>query len=215
MTTSGGNEGSGAVAIAPERDESEDGAAVSHPATRPPGPDPRRHGRLPARPEGVTARPPARRRRRVAVAVAGACIAALVARDWVATLDTTHRADAALDEARTELVLAEDDLDAVRSAVGAHWATLDDELATLDARQAERSEAQQTVDDMSVWLATLQDQLDTATTELETSSARLVVLQDCLAGVAQALNQVAVHDARVAGTLRDIAGTCADAGVEL
>jgi septal ring factor EnvC (AmiA/AmiB activator) len=208
MTTSGGNEGSGAVAIAPARDESEDEAAASRPAIPPPGSEARRRGQVPAR-------PPGRLRRRVAVAIAAVCVAALVARDWVATLDTTDRADSALDQAQTDLVLAEDDLEAARSAVGEHWATLDVDLATLDARQAERSEAQQTVDDMSLWLATLQDQLDTATTELETSSARLVALQDCLAGVAQALNQVAVHDGRVAGTLRDIAATCADAGVEL
>lgn len=165
---------------------------------------------------------PARRpvtRRRVAVGVASVlCVALLaaVARDWAATLDATDEARARTDEARATLADTDADLADTREATITDDATLADEAQGLSASQAARAEVQGTYDATQAWLAALQAQLAAATTELEASTSRVTVLQTCLAGAAEALNQAAARDTSgAAATIRDIEGVCAEAGVEL
>lgn len=161
----------------------------------------------------------ARRRRRTRVAAAAGAVAlavGFVGRDWLATRDATSEAAARSDEVQVDLDRAADDLSGTRDRVHAGEANLRGQQALLATRQAERTDAQGTADATALWLSALQDQLATATAELDASSGRLDALQVCLAGVAEALNQVAARDTGgVAATVSEIEGSCAEAGVEL
>ena len=68
----------------------------------------------------------------------------------------------------------------------------------------------------SAALADLQAQLSASSADLAASTGRLATLQECLVGVAEALNQAAAGDTNgLATTVREIEGTCAAAGAEL
>jgi septal ring factor EnvC (AmiA/AmiB activator) len=168
--------------------------------------------------DGDGERTPAARRRAALAAVAVAVLAgaALVVHDWAATVDSTERADARLDETRAALGRTDRDLADARHSSDAQWAVLETKVDALGTRQAERSEAQRTFDATSRWLAALEDQLATATSRHEASEQRLQSLQACLVGVTKALNQAAVGDADgLSATVRSIEGPCAAAGVHL
>jgi chromosome segregation ATPase len=161
-----------------------------------------------------------RERRRVAVAAAAAvaCLVAagLLVRDWRSALAATDRAADRLADTRSSLHRTEGDVAEAEATADADWASLEAEVAALGARQAERSDAQGTLDAASQSLADLQAQLASANVELAASSGRLAALQRCMVGVNEALNQAGARDtAGLAATLRDIEGTCTDAGVQL
>jgi chromosome segregation ATPase len=155
------------------------------------------------------------------LAVAAAALACLVAagllvRDWRMTLAATDRAAERLHDTRTSLHRSERDLDAAEATADASWASLVAEVDALAARRTERSDAQGTLDAASQQLGGLQAQLTAANVELAASSGRLAALQRCMLGVNEALNQAGARDtAGLARTLRDIEGTCTDAGVQL
>jgi hypothetical protein len=148
---------------------------------------------------------PGRRRRPLVLATSAFLVAGgLMAMDWTAAVAATERADAALDETRTELAVTEDDLAAVRAAVDASSATLVLELTALGGHQTERDAARGSADAAAARRGML-DEFD----------PRLAALQDCLTGAAQALNQLSVSDTGVTSTLQAIEAACADAGVTL
>lgn len=137
-------------------------------------------------------------------------------RTWLETRRSTERTEAALRDRRDQLDRAQADLEAATEEFETARATLDDDLATLDQRREERDAAEEVLDTTSALLADLRAQLDAATADLEQSTSRLDALDRCLIGVAEALNQAAVSDLDgLATTLRDIEGTCAQAGAEL
>jgi chromosome segregation ATPase len=151
-----------------------------------------------------------------ALAVACAAAAVLVARDWAATRGATRDTAARLAEARAALDDTAADLDDTRGRIDAGEANLRGQRAVLAVRVTERTEAQAEADAAGAWLAALQAELHTATAELDASTGKLDSLHTCLAGVAQALNQLAARDAAgVAVTVRGIEGPCAAAGVML
>ena len=160
-----------------------------------------------------------RRRRplaRLLVATAVLVGAVLVGRDWVATARATDRADADLRDARQDLAATRDDHAAAVEEVDALRATLQADLATLAARRVEQEAAQGAADAAGAALTDLEDQLASSRADLAASTGRLATLQQCLVGVAEALNQAAAGDASgLAETVRDIEGTCAAAGAQL
>ena len=90
------------------------------------------------------------------------------------------------------------------------------ELVTLTTRRDERAAAQGTADATTAALTDLQGVLSASTADLAASTGRLATLQECLVGVAEALNQAAAGDTNgLARTVREIEGTCAAAGAEL
>jgi len=160
----------------------------------------------------------ARRRLIVRVLVAAAVLTAavLVGRDWVVTNRAGARADDSLRATRHQLEVTTDDHEAAVEEVEALRATLEADLATLATRQEEREVAQGTADATSAALTELQGRLSASTADLAASTGRLATLQQCLVGVAEALNQAAAGDTNgLTATVREIEGTCADAGAEL
>jgi septal ring factor EnvC (AmiA/AmiB activator) len=160
----------------------------------------------------------ARRRLLVRVLVATAVLAAvvLVGRDWLATDRATERADDRVRETRQQLEVTRADHDAAVAEVEALRAALEADLATLMTRRDERAAAQGNADAAGAALADLQARLSASTVDLAASAGRLATLQECLVGVAEALNQAAAGDTNgLARTVRDIEGTCAAAGAEL
>ena len=149
----------------------------------------------------------------VAVLLAGAV---LVGRDWLATNRATERAEDRLREVRHDLGVTSDDHAAAVVEVEALRDTLAADLATLTTRQGEQEAAQGAADATSAALAELQGLLAASTADLATSTDRLSTLQECLVGVAEALNQAAAGDTNGLGaTMREIEGTCSAAGAEL
>jgi chromosome segregation ATPase len=160
----------------------------------------------------------ARRRLLVRVLAATAVLAAvvLVGRDWLTTDRATERADDRVRETRQQLQATRADHDAAVAEVEALRAALEADLATLMTRRDERAAAQGNADAASAALADLQAQLSASTADLAASTGRLATLQECLVGVAEALNQAATGDTNgLARTVREIEGTCAAAGAEL
>jgi chromosome segregation ATPase len=160
----------------------------------------------------------ARRRVLLRVLVAAAVLATvlLVGRDWLATDRATDRADGSLRATRRELEATRGDHDAAVAEVEALRAALVADLATLTTRQQERAAAQGNADAASAALTDLQGQLSASTADLAASTGRLATLQECLVGVAEALNQAAAGDTNgLASTVHEIEGTCAAAGAEL
>jgi chromosome segregation ATPase len=160
----------------------------------------------------------ARRRMLARALVAAAVMAAvvLVGRDWLATDRATERADDSLRVTRHELEVARGDHDATVAEVEALRAALEADLATLTTRREERAAAQGTADAATAALTDLQAQLSASTADLAASTGRLATLQQCLVGVAEALNQAAAGDTNgLTRTVREIEGTCAAAGAQL
>jgi hypothetical protein len=153
---------------------------------------------------------------RVLVAAAVLTAAVLIGRDWLGTQRATERTDDRLRVTRDELEIARGGPDAAVAEVEALRAALDAELATLTTRRDERAAAQGTADVTSAALTDLQGALSASTADLAASTGRLSTLQECLVGVAEALNQAAAGDTNgLARTMREIEGTCAAAGAEL
>jgi chromosome segregation ATPase len=159
-----------------------------------------------------------RRRLLVRVLVAAAVLAAvvLVGRDWLATERATERAADRVRDTRRELEVTRAGHDAAVAEVEALRAALVADLATLTTRQEERAAAQGSAEAASATLADLQAQLSASSADLAASTGRLATLQECLVGVAEALNQAAAGDTNgLATTVRQIEGTCAAAGADL
>jgi septal ring factor EnvC (AmiA/AmiB activator) len=158
-------------------------------------------------------------RRLVAGIVAAALVLAGVtvfARSWIATGDATDRARADLEETRGDLARTRDDVVAATEELEAVRAALAEDLATLTIRRDERDAARAGLDAANLVLTQSQAQLDASTTDLQDRTTRLGALEECLLGVAEALNQAAVGDSGGAlETVRGVEGPCGTAGVSL
>jgi hypothetical protein len=149
----------------------------------------------------TTRRPRPRRRRPVVLATATCLVAVgVMAADWTAAVAATQRTDAAIHDSRADLAAAEDDLAAARASADARSTALADELVALDGSRVRRDDAAASAGAISGF---------------DAGSPRLAALEDCLAGAAQALNQMSVQDTRVTITLESIEAACADAGLTL
>jgi septal ring factor EnvC (AmiA/AmiB activator) len=159
------------------------------------------------------------RRRLGAAIAAGVLLVAgvtVVARSWMATRDATDRARTDLAATRGDLARARDDVADASEELETVRASLAEDLVTLTLRRSERDAAQAGLDAASLVLAQSQAQLTASTTDLEDRTTRLGALEECLLGVAEALNQAAVGDSGGAlATVRGVEGPCDTAGVAL
>jgi hypothetical protein len=100
--------------------------------------------------------------------------------------------------------------------VARDWMTALDATQRADvALDQTRAELVLTEDELAAARASVDAPEAAPTGEPDVAPVDLAALQACVTGVAHALNQVAVLDSRVTGTLRAIEGTCTAAGVEL
>jgi uncharacterized protein (DUF3084 family) len=153
----------------------------------------------------------------LAIAVVGSVLGVgFAVHAWFSTRDATNRTVAALHDRRDDLAGARDDLAAATDQLEDLQAERDGERATLGVREGERDTAQAALDTAGALLTDLRAQLDAATTDLADSTARRDAFDQCLVGIAEALNQAAVGDIGGLGaTMRSIEGSCAEAGAVL
>jgi chromosome segregation ATPase len=127
--------------------------------------------------------------------------------DWTAAAVRDTRSD--LTAARTDLAGAVADLEEQRAALHAG-------LARLDTREGERDAAEGALASAKNRLAELRAELDAATADLADRERLLQVLDRCVRGVIEGLNQAAVGDiAGLDATLVGVEDTCASAGAIL
>jgi septal ring factor EnvC (AmiA/AmiB activator) len=160
------------------------------------------------------------RTRRIAPLAAGLVVTFVVAsvawRAWFGTRDATDRAESSLRHTSDELSSTQDELATADADVDDQVATLADGLDALAARRDESDAVQQQLDAAEAVLRDLEAELAAAKLDLAGQQARLEAFDRCLVGVAEALNQIAVHDLDgLAATVRRIESTCAEAGVAL
>jgi chromosome segregation ATPase len=138
---------------------------------------------------------------------------AVGARGWTQTRSELDRTTEAVRETRRVLARTERDVAAAIVGLDAARETLATEQATLGTRRTERDAAQAQLVATDSQLADVRASLEDAKADLENRRTRSDALDECLRGVARALNQVSVGDTRgVAATLQRIAGTCEQAG---
>jgi chromosome segregation ATPase len=152
----------------------------------------------------------------VAALVAAVAGTAGGARAWFDTGEEIDRTAAAVRDTRDDLTAARSDLAGAVADLEEQRAALHAGLATLDAREGERDAAEGTLATAKNRLAELRAELDAATADLAERERLLQVLDRCMRGVVEGLNQVAVGDiAGLDATLVGVEDTCASAGAIL
>lgn len=160
------------------------------------------------------------RTRRIAPLAVGIVVTLVVLsvvwRAWFGTRDATDRAEASLRHTDDEISATRDDLTAADSELGDEVATLADGIDTLTVRRGESDVVARELAAAEAVLRDLEDQLAVARLDLAGRQNRLEAFDQCLVGVAEALNQIAVSDIDgLAATVRRIESTCTEAGVAL
>jgi chromosome segregation ATPase len=149
----------------------------------------------------------------VGLVVVGGFVCARLWFDRQADLD-----DVRAQQHRSERALAQrqQDAAAARAGLRAAHAVLIAEVANLAARTTERDDSATTLVGTNQHLSDLRAQLAAAAGDLQSRTTQLGALEQCVLGVARALNQASVGDVVGLGsTLGRIEGTCATAGVTL
>jgi hypothetical protein len=156
--------------------------------------------------------------------IAGAAVAVVMlvavvtvaSRAWFDTRDATDRTVAELEATRADIRRTDDELASATADRRQAQATLGNQIAALATRQDERDDAQHGLDVVTLLLAQVQAQLAASQADLQDRTTRLDAFNQCLLGVAQALNQAAVHDTNgLISTINGIESVCAQAGVAL
>jgi chromosome segregation ATPase len=152
----------------------------------------------------------------VAVLVAAVVGTAVGARAWFDTHDEMDQTAAAVRDTRSDLTTARRDLAGAIADLEEQRAALHAGLATLDTREGERDAAEGALATAKNRLAELRAELDAATADLAERERLLQVLDRCVRGVVEGLNQAAVGDiAGLDATLVGVEDTCASAGAIL
>ncbi len=141
---------------------------------------------------------------------------ALGARAWFDTREELDRTAAAVRDTRNDLTAARTDLAGAIADLRERRAALHAVLATLDTREGERDAAEGALATAKNRLVELRAELDAATADLAERENLLQVLDRCVRGVVEGLNQAAVGDvAGLDATLLGVEDTCASAGAIL
>jgi uncharacterized protein (DUF3084 family) len=152
----------------------------------------------------------------VAALVATVVGTAVGARAWFDTREELDRTAAAVRDMRNDLTAARTDLAGAIADLRERRAALHAGLATLDTREGERDAAEGALATAKNRLAGLRAELDAATADLAERENLLQVLDRCVRGVVEGLNQAAVGDvAGLDATLLGVEDTCASAGAIL
>jgi chromosome segregation ATPase len=152
----------------------------------------------------------------VAALVAAVVGTAVGARSWFDTREELDRTAAAVRDTRNDLTAARTDLAGAIADLRAQRAALHAGLATLDTREGERDAAEGALAMAKNRLAELRAELDAATADLAERERLLQVLDRCVRGVVEGLNQAAVGDiVGLDATLVGVEDTCASAGAIL
>jgi chromosome segregation ATPase len=152
----------------------------------------------------------------VAALVATVVGTAVGARAWFDTREELDRTAAAVRDTRNDLTAARTDLAGAIAGLRERRAALHAGLATLDTREGERDAAEGALATAKNRLAELRAELDAATADLAERENLLHVLDRCVRGVVEGLNQAAVGDvAGLDATLLGVEDTCASAGAIL
>jgi chromosome segregation ATPase len=151
------------------------------------------------------------------VALVAAIVGTAVgARAWFDTHHEIDRTSAAVRETRGDLTAARTDLAGAVADLEEQRAALHAGLATLDTREGERDAAVGALATAKNRLAVLRAELDAATADLADRERLLHVLDRCVRGVVEGLNQAAVGDiAGLDATLVGVEDACASAGAIL
>jgi septal ring factor EnvC (AmiA/AmiB activator) len=170
----------------------------------------------------VVARAPvaSRRVRHRAIAVATCLLVTLAAfgctRAWFDRRDALTSTRAELHQTRRDLASSSHHVALAQQELAAATATLARAQSSLDAKTAARDASAARLAGTNSRLLALRDQLTAAAGDLLTRGAHLTTLQECVLGVARALNQASVGDVGGLQTmLSDVAATCTSAGVKL
>jgi chromosome segregation ATPase len=148
----------------------------------------------------------------VAALVAAVVGTAVGARAWFDTREEIDRTAAAVRDTRNDLTAARTELASAIADLREQRATLHAGLATLDTREGERDAAEGALATAKNRLAELRAELDAATADLAERERLLQVLDRCVRGVVEGLNQAAVADlAGLDATLVGVEDTCASA----
>jgi chromosome segregation ATPase len=148
----------------------------------------------------------------VAVLVAAVVGTAVGARAWFDTREEIDRTAAAVRDTRNDLTAARTELASAIADLREQRAALHAGLATLDTREGERDAAEGALATAKNRLAELRAELDAATADLAERERLLQVLDRCVRGVVEGLNQAAVADlAGLDATLVGVEDTCASA----
>jgi chromosome segregation ATPase len=148
----------------------------------------------------------------VAVLVAAVVGTAVGARAWFDTREEIDRTAAAVRDTRNDLTAARTELASAIADLREQRAALRAGLATLDTREGERDAAEGALTTAKNRLAELRAELDAATADLAERERLLQVLDRCVRGVVEGLNQAAVADlAGLDATLVGVEDTCASA----
>jgi chromosome segregation ATPase len=135
---------------------------------------------------------------------------------WLDTRQELDQTAAALRDTRSDLTAARTDLAGAIADLTEQRAALHAGLATLDTREGERDAAEGALATAKNRLAELRAELDAATADLAERERLLQVLDRCVRGVVEGLNQAAVGDiAGLDATLVGVEDTCASAGAFL
>jgi chromosome segregation ATPase len=148
----------------------------------------------------------------VAALVAAVVGTAVGARAWFDTREEIDRTAAAVRDTRNDLTAARTELASAIADLREQRAALRAGLATLDTREGERDAAEGALATAKNRLAELRAELDAATADLAERERLLQVLDRCVRGVVEGLNQAAVADlAGLDATLVGVEDTCASA----
>ena len=148
----------------------------------------------------------------VAALVAAVVGTAVGARAWLDTREEIDRTAAAVGDARNDLTASRTELASAIADLRDQRAALHAGLATLDTREGERDAAEGALTTAKNRLAELRAELDAATADLAERERLLQVLDRCVRGVVEGLNQAAVGDiAGLDATLVGVEDTCASA----
>jgi septal ring factor EnvC (AmiA/AmiB activator) len=151
----------------------------------------------------------------LAVAVGASCIA-VATNLWLGRRAEIARTIDAADATHAQLRRTQDELALAREGLRTATAVLDDAQTTLATKKTERDAAAAALAAAGTKLTDLRALLARATADLNARKQQLGILDQCLLGVAQALNQAGVGDlAGLARTIGGIAGTCTQAGAAL
>jgi hypothetical protein len=157
--------------------------------------------------------------RTVAFALTGVALAlgiTIGTRAWSQTSNDLDRTTEAVRETRRQVARTEDEVADAIVGLDTARVTLANERATLGARRAERDAAEAQLLATDGQLADVRASLAAAKADLQARRTRSDALDECLRGVARALNQVSVGDlGGFAATLRRIGGACNEAGATI
>jgi chromosome segregation ATPase len=148
----------------------------------------------------------------VAALVAAVVGTAVGARAWFDIRGEIDRTAAAARDTRDDLTTSRTELASSIADLREQRAALHAGLATLDTREGERDAAEGALATAKNRLAELRAELDAATADLAERERLLQVLDRCVRGVVEGLNQAAVGDiAGLDATLVGVEDSCASA----